>query len=357
MPGTTRSMALAAGQAQDRLYLDVPPNASSLTVTTAGTGEVDLYVARAGTASSPDIAAAPARGAAAGTSIHPGAAETLTLTGATLAPGRWYVTPVNAGATAAEFTLKADLTFATARPSPKFGPYFNPARSGSGLFLVPAGDAWGLAWYTYLQDTSPTWYLGVLQAPSANQGVWTVQLQRQTWNGAVSTGTDVGEGQLAFTDDQHFTFSWNLDGQSGSEPMLWIDGGGCPQLSGASAALSGLWFSPAQQGYGYSISAYAGLESNGAYFYDDLGLPRWSIGSRSPFEGGEQTLVLSQQNGPCPLCTYAAPTSAEIGTLTRTFTDADSGQIAVDLELAAPISGSWTVDLPVSRVSNALSCQ
>ncbi|MBB5208331.1 S8 family serine peptidase [Chiayiivirga flava] len=356
-PGATRTLSLAAGKAQDRLYIDVPPNATGLTATTAGSGEIDLYVANAGTPSSPAIAAAPARGAAAGTSIHAGAAETLTLTGAALTPGRWYVTPVNAGATPATFTLKVDLAYGSARPQPAFGPYFNPARSGAGLFLFPSGDAWGLAWYTYLQDGSPTWYLGVLTAPTANQGVWTVDLQRQAWNGEASNGTKVGQAQLAFTDATHFTFSWNLDGESGSEPMSFIDGGDCPSLDGSVAPLSGLWFSPAQSGYGYSITAYPGLESNGAYFYDDLGLPRWAIGNRVPFEGGERTMALVQQNGFCPLCTWAAPTSVEIGTLTRTYTDAANGRIAVDLELAAPATGTWSVDLPVTRVSNALTCQ
>ena len=51
-PGATRHMRLAAGAAQDRLYLDLSANVSRLTATTSGTGEVDLYVARDATPSS-----------------------------------------------------------------------------------------------------------------------------------------------------------------------------------------------------------------------------------------------------------------------------------------------------------------
>jgi subtilisin family serine protease len=353
-PNSTRHMRLAGGAAQDRLYLDVPENASSLTVTTTGSGEVDLYLARAATPGSPVIAPAPARGEAAGTSIHAGATEAVTLTGATLAAGRWYITPVNAGTTAAEFDLTVSLQYDAARAQPRYGAWYNPARSGAGLFLFPANGAWGLAWYTYLQDGTPTWYLGVGPAPTANQGVWKVALERFNWDGSAATGENVGEAQLALIDANNFAFSWNLDGESGSEPMGFLDGGACPQLNGAPAALTGLWYHPAKSGFGYSVSAYPGLESNGAYFYDGQGIARWALGQTDSF--GPATMNLSQRDGFCPLCAHKAPVATEIGTLTRSYDSASAGRIAVDLELKPPMQGLWSVDLPAVRISDALIC-
>lgn len=351
-----RRIALAPGQAQDRLYVDLPANIASISVTASGTGDYKLYLSRDTSPSSPGIDAAPPRDAAVAVSTRSNASEVLSYSGDQIGRGRWYVTPVNTGSTSAEFTLRMQLGYQGTPSLAKFGPYFNPARSGAGIFMFPVGDSWGLAWYTYLQDGTPTWYLGVADQNVLARHLRNVKLQRFSWDGSTAQGVVVGEAQLAFDSDRQFTFSWNLDGESGSEPMTWIDGGGCPTLNGAPAALSGLWFSPDASGFGYSISAYPGLESNGAYFYDGLGLARWAIGSRSPFAGGEQTFVLSQQNGPCPLCTYRVPTGTDIGTLTRSFTDASNGRIAVDLELAAPTSGSWTVDLPVIRASSALTC-
>jgi hypothetical protein len=354
-PNGTRHMRLAAGAAQDRLYLDVPESAGSLTVSTAASGEVDLYVARADAPSSPVIAPAPARGAAQATSIHPGATETLTVAGTALAAGRWYVTPVNAGTSVAEFDLVTAVTGNEARPQPKYGAWYNPARSGAGVFLFPANGAWGLAWYTYLQDGTPTWYLGVGPAPGANDGVWRVTLERFNWDGTKATGTAVGQAQVQLVNANNFVFSWNLDGESGSEPMGWIDGGACAQLNGSPAALTGLWYHPAKSGFGYSVNAYPGLESNGAYFYDGKGIARWALGQASPF--GVATMTMSQRtDGFCPLCAHRVPVAKAIGALTRSYTGASAGTMAIDLELQPPLAGSWSVNLPVSRISDALVC-
>jgi subtilisin family serine protease len=357
-PNGVRRMRLAAGASQDRLYLDVPPNAASLTVSTSGSGEVDLYLARADAPSSPSIATAPARGLATGTSIHPGATETITLSGAALPAGRWYVTPVNPGTTAAEFDLSVSLQYATTRPTPRYGVFYNPQRSGSGVFLFPGGNGslWGLAWYTYREDGTPTWYLGVGPAATAQQGVWRVPIQRFSWDGSAATGVDVGYGQIALTDPSHMVFSFELDGQAGSEPVVFIDGGACAQLNGVPAEITGLWYSPARSGTGHTINAYPGLESNGAYFYDALGIARWALAQSTPF--GTLPMTIKQLSGTCPLCNYSgAPSLTDIGTLTRTYASSSSGTIKIDLQLKPPMSGSWNIDLPMQRLSDGLPCQ
>lgn len=356
-PNGTRRMRLAAGASQDRLFLDVPANASSLTVSSAGTGEVDLYLARAESTTAPAIAAAPARGLATGTSIHPGATETITLSGAALPPGRWYVTPVNPGSTAAEFDLTVSMQYGAARPAPRFGVYYNPGRSGSGLHLFPGnnGTIWGASWYTYLEDGTPTWYFGTAPAPTAQQGVWRLPLQRFSWDGSAAKGTNVAVVQLAFVDANRMTFSFELDGQAGSEPLTFIDAGGCPQLNGRTAALSGVWYSPARSGTGHTLNAHPGIENNGTYIYDGLGIARWVLAQASPF--GPATMPISQLDGFCPLCTHKTPTLTTIGSLTRSYASDSSGNIKIDLQFQAPVGGSWNIDLPMQKLSDALPCQ
>src|SRR5690606_4641600 len=130
---------LQPGEAEDRLYLEVPANAAALTVRLRGVGEVDVHAARADADDGPHIAAAPPRDAAVAASSAAGANDPLTVSGAALAPGRWYLTPVNTGTAPAEFSLQVELAYDAARPAIRGGAYYNPARSGAGGFLYPAG--------------------------------------------------------------------------------------------------------------------------------------------------------------------------------------------------------------------------
>jgi hypothetical protein len=279
------------------------------------------------------------------------------LSGAALQAGRWYVTPVNSGTGSAQFDLNLSLQYGAARPLPLYGAYYNPQRSGSGVFLFPAGGGglWGLAWYTYLEDGTPTWYLGVAPQATAQQGVWRIPIQRFSWDGSAAVGTDVGHVQLSFVDSTRFGFSFELDGQTGFESMLFLAGGVCTPINGTPSALTGLWYSPARSGTGYSINVLPGLESNGAYFYDGRGVARWALGQVSPF--GVPTMTLSQRDGFCPLCAHKTPVPTDIGTLTRSYSSASSGNIKIDVQLQPPMSGNWNIDLPMFRLSDGLPCQ
>jgi hypothetical protein len=82
-PGIARSVTLAAGAAHDKLFFTVPPNATSATFTTTGTGTVRLDVYRIANPAGPVIAASPTTGAN-GSSAVAGANQTVTLTGGPL---------------------------------------------------------------------------------------------------------------------------------------------------------------------------------------------------------------------------------------------------------------------------------
>lgn len=351
-PGVALPVRLPAGAAEDRLYLDVPANASSMTVTLAGAGEVDVFAAHAADAGGPVIAPAPAREAAAARSSAAGGNDTLTVSGSQLAPGRWYLTPVNTGSAEADFTLQVELAYDAARAPTRGGAFYNPERSGAGGFLYPAGGAWAFIWYTFLQDGTPAWYLGAAPAPGAQQGTVVIPLDRYTWDGDNATAHRVGEAVLSLVDTGSFRFSWNLDGESGSELYRFIDGGGCPTVEPND--LTGSWYAPALSGYGYSVNAYQVLESNAAYFYDGQGVGRWAFGSAAPF--GADTIVLSQFSGSGPLQPYVAPTTVEVGSYTRRYDSETSGHATLDVELAPPLSGSWTTENDISKLTDALGC-
>src|SRR5690606_1655008 len=234
--------------------------------------------------------------------------------------------------------VTATLEYDGARPTPRFGPWYNPSRGGAGVFLYQAAGDWAVIWYTYLQDGTPTWYLGSAPAPGPGQGSWTVPLHRVSWNGTAAKPVRVGEAVLAFEDPGQLTFAWNLDGESGSEPHVFIDAGGCPP--GSPRDLTGSWYEPELSGYGYSINAHDGLETAAAYFYDGQGVARWAFGSNSPF--GAESMVLLQYRGSCPLCAYAPPQTTEVGVFQRSYDGNGSGSGSLEVELAPPLQGSWS---------------
>lgn len=358
-PGRPLDLRLAAGAAAERLFIDVPANASALTFSSVTGGEIDLYAAHVANPSTPVIAVAPPRAQAQVSAVGPGGNHSLRIEGAALQSGRWYLTPVNTGPGSVLVQLQVQLEHAGPRAAPRFGAYFDPSRDGSGLFLFPVGEVWGLAWYAYLQDGSATWYLGVAPRPGAQQGHWQVDLLRYRWNGSAAIGTQVGEALLALNGSNEFGFSWSLDGQSGSQRMQWIGDANCPSVSGAALDVNGLWFSPERPGFGYSVIAGPGFESIGAYYYDVQGRPRWALGQVAPF--GANQLPLAVRQGSCPLCDYAAPTFAlSSGTLTRTYAGPGSGHFRTDIRVnpnpAAPVAGDWLIDLPAVKLSDAIGC-
>jgi hypothetical protein len=104
-----RTVTLPNATKHERLYFDVPPHATTVEFKTTGsTGNVDLYVARVASPTGPTIAAAPAD-ANNGfyRSFTASGNETVTVSGANLQPGRWYVVPVRATATASSSTSPA----------------------------------------------------------------------------------------------------------------------------------------------------------------------------------------------------------------------------------------------------------
>ncbi len=352
--GETLTLALPAGAQHGGLFVDVPGNAGALQMTTRSAGSIELYAIRTDPAEGPTVPAAPSLGTAQASALGAGGNKSLRVDGATLQPGRWYIVPVNRGAAAASIELQTTIEYEAARVPMTPGAYFNPARSGAGAFLYEAGDAWGFIWYTFLQDGSPTWYLGVATAPGPQQGVWTVPLERYVWNGSQARATQVGEALLSFGDSDAFQFTFNLDGETGSERYVRIDTGSCPQVGGQPFDASGMWYPPSRPGIGYSINVGAGIESVAAYLYDADGVARWLFGHTSPF--GADSFPLSLFEGFCPLCPYEPPNTVEVGTFQRAYADSASGTIGVQYALPAPLAGQWSFMLPSARLTDPAGC-
>lgn len=353
----TIAVRLLAHGIHDRIAIDVPPNAGSLTVDMTGTAEGDLYLAPSlGEPPAPAIGFAPPGSYAVGVSEQPGTNESVTISGMQLTPGRWYIVPTNAGNFVVDATIRVRLAFTGAAAATPDSAWFDPDRSGHGMFLNFGGDQWVAFWYAYLQDGSPAWYLAQAQAPGPADGVWSAPLTRFTWNGSANFGTTVGRLSLVRSGSAQLRFNWMLDGTYGSEPMvaLTAPGGNCASPGGTPTDFSGAWYAPARSGYGYSVITNASTETEVAYLYDAAGNPRWLYGQNSPFGSG--VFDLTQYRGFCPLCAYSAIQGTSVGGLARTFANARAGTAQVDAGFVAPASGAWNVSDTTAKLTRDIPC-
>lgn len=227
---------------------------------------------------------------------------------------------------------------------PAEGMWWNPARNGHGIDIEFDGANLAVAWYTYNEDGSPTWYLA--SGPFSGT-TWTAQVETYTWDGNRADGTSVGSISLEFTDATHANLSWIIDGAEGSQPIEYFVTSTEPAL----LDLTGLWYEEAKPGYGLTLSTQGDSEFAVVYFYDSDGKPRWVLGIK---EEADTYNLLQYSNGFCPGCPVTTPDSFAVGTLTRIFDNGNKkGFLTVDIQLQPPLDGIWQVSgAEISNLSN-----
>ena len=361
-----------ANEAESRIFFDVPPNATSVsvTVTSVFSEPLEAHLRLAEANDGPTSALLPSTlGATGATLSDTGTARTkvLTLTsGNGLAPGRWnlvLVAPGTVGATPVLADVRVSYVHSPISAIPAIaGQYFNPNRDGHGVFIDRAGSDWIGVWYAYREDGSPTFYYLQGAAPTTTAPQFIGTVYRVSFNGATATVRTIGDISFTPTSATGMTMSYNIDGESGSEPMVRLGGGGCPVFSGTPLAGTGHWFSPSLSGFGYSAQLEPTQEIYAAYLYDREGRPTWQL-AQGAFQAGAATtsLGLRQYRGSCPLCGYRPTTSTSAGTLTRTFGPNADGQrgltnMRVNTTLGAPLVGTWLQDRPTTLLSTRITC-
>lgn len=350
--GATATLGLAAGAQHPGLVVEVPAHASALSARLDAAGDVDFSAVPAPAFDGPRLPSLDAGTPAAVGSVAVEGGRRLRVEGAALKPGRWYLIARNRGQAAVTASLSVEVESAVNAPGFVSGAYYNPARSGSGAYIHDAGDARSLLWYAYLQDGTPTWYLAVAARPVATSASWRASLLRFGWNGTAAVPTEVGEVVVTTLDGDSIQFAWNLDGESGTETYRRIGAGSCPP---GGLDLNGTWYPPQRSGIGFSIVAGAGIESHAVYLYDDRGLPRWLVGSTSPF--GAERLPLSALSGSCPLCDYRSPQSVPAGELLRSYgASGDEGRVNLSATLPGAFPGRWQFELPIRKLTSPTGC-
>ena len=353
-PAQAETLRLAANERNARVFIDVPPGQTRLTVTFDSASVVGLVAQRAPAttpqAEPPLIPTSPAGTTVRTQDIGPGASV---LDFDAPAAGRWTFVLTNPAATATSVQVRVAL--AGTAPIVRPGSYYNPARGGHGLFVYPAGTQWAGLWFTYAQDGTPAWYYLQDPAPGSN-GVWRSRLYRSTWNGSRNTLTVVGSAVLTPSGDDAFTFTHTVDGETGSEAMAAF-GRGCPAIGSTPVDASGLWFNPARAGSGYAIQLFPDYEFLSVFGYDDRGVARFAAAERTGFGGAETTVTLEQLQGFCPLCTRSgSPQRTAIGTFRRTFGANGLQQVTLDAAWVNGVPGRWAANETVVPLGPTQGC-
>ncbi len=361
----------------NNVVINVPVNATSVSFIAAHRNfsgalakpveDVDLYlIAPSGTNANPEIQPGNIAAAThAATTFNGAPSNTETIAVTNPVPGRWQLIARTKSGLPTNINMRAKFNSFSDAPDFKFGHYYNPSRSGHGLYLDSVAGQWVLIWYAYLEDGTPTWYYAQGAAPTSAGGnsLWQATLSRVVWNGNAQYKYTVGFVNIALLSDSSFQFNYSVNGETGNETFSRLGAPGCLQSAGQSFDVSGLWYSPSKPGFGYSIEPIATQEFSLSYLFDAAGYPRWLFAQKS-FVDGTDSLVLKQQFGFCPLCTYSVPTRQDVGQLTRTITSAAApdnspgyANIGITANFAAPLVGSWNESLPVEFLTSRKACR
>ncbi len=256
-------------------------------------------------------------------------------------PGRYFLLPTTTSTrpTFVDVGLTIDATPPTLRP----GSYFNPQRSGHGLFVYPSGDQWVALWYTYRPDGDSTWFYAQARAPGAN-GIWHAPLYRSTWRTGRNHLAPAGHITLTPTGADRATMAYTLDGITGSESLEPL-GRGCPTIDGRASDRSGQWFNPQRAGTGYSVQLLANYEFYVAFGYDADGDADFRVAEIPRIGPATTSAPFESLSGFCPHCERSGtPVRRTAGALVRTLLPDGSFRFAATEAPGEAPGSTWAFD-------------
>jgi hypothetical protein len=365
--GVDHQLALDAGAAHDRLFIDVPPGASSLTISAEALDPemndgLELELRRLGFDAAlvdPPFAAAPAGAAAVGSdSGGGGTGPSVTVSGGSLQAGRWYAVTRNGNDSPVAVELRADVAFQGAALPIRRGLWEPNSRPGlgQGYDYNWGGSDRALIWYSYEEDGLPAWYIA--GSPSVTGNIWVSDLYRVTNNGEQQQLAAVGKVSVTALaeDDELFTFT--LFGQSGTDRMQPISAPTCPQVDGDPRSYTGIWYRGLDGLGGASVVVNSSTQAQIHYLFDASGRPRWLVAQEANGQGSPTApeMPMLQFSGYCAVCEEATVSFETMGVLTRNFSSETAGSWTLDYLFQAPLSGSVERSDQIIKLTDTLDC-
>ncbi len=367
MVGATHHLALDAAAVHDRIFIDVPPGASSLTVMANGADQTQnnnlkLELSRLdfddGLEDPPFAAAsgnAPVVASATGSN---GNGPSLTISGGMLEPGRWYAVLSNLLGIPYAIDIRADVEF-SGDSIPLHPGLWEPSSRpglGQGYEYNLSGPSRALIWYTYDEDGQPVWFIASNSAMDGN--IWTADLLRVTNDGSQQQTAPVGQVSVTLLTETDAMFSFTLFGESGTERMVPLSALTCPEIDGSKESLTALWFRGIDGLGGASILMNSATQAQIHYLFDAAGMPRWLFAQdRDEPAPTNPEMPMLQFSGYCAVCSMSAVTSQPVGVLARSFSSETAGSWTLDYLLVPPLSGSVERTDQIIKLTDTIPCE
>jgi subtilisin family serine protease len=364
--GVEQALALAANGTHDRLFIDVPESADSLTVSVDAqdpslNNALGLELRRlsfaAGLADPPFAASPSGASAVVSASGSGGNGPSATVSGASLQSGRWYAVLNNGNGAPAGVKIRADLTSGTSTASVHRGLWEPSSRPGLGQgYEYNWGESGrALIWYTYDEDGQPAWYIAGAADPGSD--AWVAPLYRVTNDGMFQQLARVGTVSVTMLAENDSLFSFTLFGESGTERMQPLSANTCPQVNGLDGSYTGLWYRGVDGLGGASVLMNATTQAQIHYLFDGVGAPRWLV-AQDPDGGGpgESELPMLQFSGYCAVCSAAPVSFDTMGTLERSFDSENAGSWTFDYLFEPPLTGDVQRTDQIVKLTGTLDC-
>jgi hypothetical protein len=365
MNGITHGLAVAAGSTHDRMFIDLPPGASKLTVSASGadaeqSDNLNLQLVRKefsdGLAEPPF--ASPAGGGTVVVSASGGGGEgPVAVAESSLEPGRWYAVLTNDGSSASSVSITATAEFDGEPVAIHRGLWEPNSRPGinQGYEYHDTSINRFLIWYTFDEDGQPIWFYSEGPNPSGN--IWTADVMRLTNDGANQQLSRVGMLSVTHLAENDQLFSFTLYGESGTDRLQPLGIPECPEIDGVPKSYNGQWFRGVAGLGGASIHANEVTQAQVHFIYDDEGNPRWLVAqdpeNNDPYD---PVLPFLQFTGFCATCETIPRSFETMGTLERHFDTESEGEWTLDYELLPPLSGSAQRIDQIIKLTETIDC-
>ena len=221
---------------------------------------------------------------------------------------------------------------------PNAGLWYNPASSGRGFDIQVFGQRLTAIWYTYDDHGLPMWYYsdGNLDGFNYEGTVLKGTLADISVEAVLET---VGTLSLEFESERRAQLSFEIGGDTGSEPLQWLPASANP----ASNDYTGLWGRNDGPGWGVSLSTQGNRSTAIAFIYDQLGEPRWVISDSVNGKGQlEFPMNAVFSDTLCPGCS-GAPIS-ELKPAGSMVMDMQEQTWTSDIVFPLPAAGEWRLD-------------
>ncbi|MCA1778029.1 MAG: hypothetical protein LC637_01215, partial [Xanthomonadaceae bacterium] len=350
------------GVTHRKLFIDVPPTATRLTVDVEG--DIDRATLRLRAFSSlaasvPDTPPAPANVLAEFTPTATGRRAVFSApSGGRLTNARYYIVLENDQPQETLVTVTASVEELGSIPTQRglWGPETRAINQGFDWEV--GGDNSFLLWYTYDEQGLPTFYISAALPEDPQSSYFSAPLLRVTSNGERQTPVVVGEVQSTRIAADRMMIAWRLNGNHGAEMFNPNHGSSCPTINGQQRSFLGHWISQGAFTGGITWLITATSEAAVRYYYDRTNQPRWVIADTelpATLPNGNRMEVLDLRGW----CAYCEPVPLEadvVGTLERQFLNLVSVRDVTDFVAGAGIDTSVSNDRQLLRLSNVLQC-